>query len=47
MEKYENQLRGLLDRKKEILDKKSLLVTIWNSLYSQEEEIENNLKNGR
>jgi len=44
MEKYENQLRGLLDRKKEILDKKESASNYLEQLYSQEEEIENQLK---
>ena len=44
MEKYENQLRGLLDRKKEILDKKESASKYLEQLYRQEEEIENKLK---
>ena len=44
MEKYENQLRGLLDRKKEILDKKESASKYLEQLYRQEEDIENKLK---
>jgi len=44
MEKYENQLRGLLDRKKEILDKKESASKYLEQLYNQEEAIENQLK---
>ncbi len=41
---YENQLRGLLDRKKEILDKKDSTSKYLEQLYSQEKEIENKLE---
>ena len=46
MEKYENQLRGLLDRKRNFRQK-SLLATIWNSYIARKKKLKINLKNGR
>ena len=43
MEKYENQLRNLLDKKKEILDKRDSNSNYLEQLYEQEKDIENKL----